>query len=422
MKAFKTIGNISLCFLAILSVLIMVAYGFYNYFVDDITIGVNNISDQIAIDVKSAEDLTEEERLEYEERWFMEANYYSNDKQNGIVLQELNFNYFTTYKLREDDYRSTGMQKTNKDHTSQNTQLDSWKNNANPNSVDHGYYYYDSVDGISFNGTLNAVVGVSTMLTRNTELIIKIDNNPYMVRLNGYYDKPNEWWDWFNLNDENTYYTYGDLFAAVMRAVETNSAGYGDYYLTLDLSKFFSIRAFTEDGKFSKDKVTDIVNNYAVIKFHYDENGASRSSQSLFGQINCSKVFDTEKVDYWQERMVYTLTEEDLVYRYSESYDGYFVSLGPETKKFFDDMPTTKLILDLDFTSVFCENKEFNVVGFDYNAFSGFYIDTLIVKSAPSTLYVKDNSFDDATVKTLKHSADITWDGLTDIGWEVEIL
>ena len=49
MKVFKNIGNIALCFLAILSVLITVAYGFYSYFVDDITIGVNNISDQIAI-------------------------------------------------------------------------------------------------------------------------------------------------------------------------------------------------------------------------------------------------------------------------------------------------------------------------------------------------------------------------------------
>ncbi len=416
MKVFKTMGNIALCFLAILSVLITVAYGFYSYFVDDITIGVNNISDQVAIDVKAAEDLSDEELLQYEERWFMEANYYSNNKKNGIVLQELNFNYFTSFELEENDYRSTGMQKTNKHHVSQNTVINA---DVNSNLIDHGYYYYDSVNGISFVGSVNAVTSVATRLTRKTDLIIKIDNKPYTIRLDGYYDRPNQWWDIFDWNDENIYFTYGDLFASVMRAVETNSAGYGDYYVTLDLSKFFSIREMTSDGKFTADNVTDVIKNYAVIKFHYDENGATRSSQSIFGQIECSKAYDTEKVDYWQERMVYTLTEKDLTYRYSESYDGYFVSLDAETKKFFDSMPTSKLLLEFDFESLWCADKGYNVIGFDYDAFSGFYIDTLTVKSAPKTLYVKDNSFDNATVKTLKYSSGITWEGLTDIGWEV---
>lgn len=417
MKVFKNIGNIALCFLAILSVLITVAYGFYSYFVDDITIGVNNISDQIAIDVKAVEDMSDEEILQYEERWFMEANYYSNKNNNGIELQELNFNYFTSHRLEENDYRATGMQYvgdySNQDWIAESTfQIE--------NVLSSGFTYYDTVDGISYNGYIGDYASVGTMLNRKTELIIKIDGRPFTIQLTG--TEKHGWDGLWGLFQTTTYYEYGTLFECVMKAVETNSAGYGDYYLTLDLSRFFSIREMTSDGKFTTDKVTDIIKNYAVIKFHYDENGASRSSQSMFKQINCNKVFDTEKIDYWQERMVYTLTEKDLTYRYSEAYDGYFVSLDAETKKLFDSMPTTKLLLDFDFTSLWCENKGYNVIGFDYNAFSGFYIDTLIVKTAPTTLYVKDSAFDDATVKTLKHSAGISWDGLTDIGWEVVVL
>ena len=418
MKVFKNIGNISLCFLAILSVLITVAYGFYSYFVDDITIGVNNISDQIAIDVKAVEDMSDEEKLQYEERWFMEANYYSNKKNNGIELKELNFNYFTSHRLLEADYRATGMQLVGEF----SADLDGvfWSDYEKENEQAPGFTYYDTTDGISFNGYLGDYTSVGTLLNRSTELIIKIDNRPFTIKLDGYYK---EGWDGlWGLFQTTYYYTYHSVFDCVMQAIETNSAGYGDYYITLDLSRFFSIREMTADGKFTTDNVTDIIKNYAVLKFHYDENGATRSSQSLFGQIDCNSVFDTEKIDYWQERMVYTLTEEDLTYRYSEAYGGYFVSLDAETKKFFDSMPTTKLLLDFDFTSLWCENKGYNVIGFDFNAFDGFYIDTLTVKSAPATLYVKDSAFNNATVKTLKHSAGITWDGLTDIGWEVVIL
>ena len=186
---------------------------------------------------------------------------------------------------------------------------------------------------------------------------------------------------------------------------------------------------FLEANDFSRDEIKLGLENVVegqLIKAKLDmvlgNDITSPVAINEFEKAGFTSVFDTEKIDYWQERMVYTLTEKDLTYRYSEAYDGYFVSLDAETKKLFDSMPTTKLLLDFDFTSLWCENKGYNVIGFDYNAFSGFYIDTLTVKSAPTTLYVKDSAFDDATVKTLKHSAGISWDGLTDIGWEVVVL
>ena len=199
-----------------------------------------------------------------------------------------------------------------------------------------------------------------------------------------------------------------------MQAIESNSAGYGDYYITLDLSEFFSIREFDPStGKYFKDNVTDVIKNYAVLKFHYDENGASRSSQSMFGKIANNSVVGEYNVDYWQERMVYTLSEKDLTYRYSETFGGYFVSFNLETKNFFEEMPRTKLLLNFDFSSLWIEEQDYDVIGFDYNAFEGFEIDTLTIKSAPKTLYVLDDAFKDCSITTLKHSSGIVFDGFT---------
>lgn len=412
MKILKSFGNIALCFLAIISVLITVGYGFYSYFVDDTTIGINNISDQIAVDVKAAEDMSEDEINAFEERWFLEANYYSNSKNNGIELQELNFNYFTSHKLTKADYRSTGMQYVG-DYTVYNE-----NHNGNVGSyVSPDFTYYDTTDGVSFNGySGNLTSSVGTLLNRNEQFIIKIDNRPFTIQLTGSYSTG--WW----IFKSTFYYTYSDVFENIFNAIETNSAGYGDYYITLDLSHFFSIREMDSNGKYLADNVTDIIKNYSVLKFHYDENGASRSSQSLFGKIENNSVYDSENIEFWQARMVYTLTEKDLTYRYSESYNGYFVSLSNDIKLLFEKMPTTKLILNLDFSSIWTEENEYNVIGFDYDGFEGFYIDTLTVKSAPKTLYVMPDAFKDTTVKTFKYSSGINFDGLVDFDGEVIVL
>ena len=110
MKLIKTIANCCLVFITVIAVCVIIAFVYYHYFVKNTTIGVNNINDQLAVDIKKDDELTDEEKDIFEERWFMEANYYSNDKNNGVQLQELKYNYFTGYGLTESEYRSTGMQ------------------------------------------------------------------------------------------------------------------------------------------------------------------------------------------------------------------------------------------------------------------------------------------------------------------------
>ena len=190
------------------------------------------------------------------------------------------------------------------------------------------------------------------------------------------------------------------------------------------MSQYFSIKEYDgATGKFKDDNVTDIIKNYAVLKFHYDENGARNSSQSIFGSIECNPKYDTsdEKIDttYWQERVTYTLTDTSKLngadlfsYRYSEIYDGYFISLTMDGKKLFADMPRAKVNITLDLLSENLTGKKIKVVGLDYNAFDGLEIDTLTIKGNARTFYLLDKSLNDTGLKTLKHSRGIEFDGL----------
>ncbi len=442
-------------FLCVISLCVIIGFVYYHYFVKDITIGVNNIDNQVGLDIQEvlkSEDLTEEEKDELKDRYFLEVNYYSNDKGNGIQLQELRMNYFTSYRLTSADYRSTGMQYLG-DY--KGLPLDTWDGNSevkfgNPfgnndryygtsdtavgianNYVDKSFNYYDSTNGINFNGVTNENGSIATELKRTTNFIVKIDNRAFAVTLDKYFDKDvgdvrNIFGIGWKVGDtyNRYYYTYGSLFQSCMQAVKTNSAGYGDYYITVDLSSLFSIKEYDYDTKkFKTDDVTDIIKTYSVLKFHYDENGARNSTQSMFGIIDNNSKYDIseDKIDtsYWQERMTYNLDvtsklrgEDIFAYRYSEVYDGYFVSLTMDAKKLFAAIPRAKVNITLDLNAPYLTEKEINIVGLDYNAFENLELDTLTIRGGTQTFYLLEKSLFGTNLQTLNKSSGITFDGL----------
>lgn len=65
-----------------MSIATIIAFFYYKNFVTKTSLGVNNIGDQLAVDLKpidiqKKEDLPPAKQSEIEEWWFMEANYYS---------------------------------------------------------------------------------------------------------------------------------------------------------------------------------------------------------------------------------------------------------------------------------------------------------------------------------------------------------
>ena len=415
MKTLKVIGNCCFVFLAIIGLCVTLAYGYYHFFVKDVTTGTNYIDNQIALDIVASEDLTEEQKNEFEERYFMEANFFSNSKNNGIALQELKFNYFTDYSLSSNAYRSTGMQylgdlKQSDLIITETTEQEAQRYEST------SFSYYDTTNGVSWEGNK-----LRTQLNRESAFTIKIDNRAFQIQLTGTYEwttYKRSWWSLWLYNQPITnilYYNYLNVFADCMEAIRTNNQGYGDYYITVDLSEYFTIREYDlESGKYKEDNVTDIIKNYSVLKFHYDENGARNSTQSLFGIIDCNPSYDIveEEIDttYWQERMVYTLNEDDFSYRYSDVYQGYFLSLNMDTKKMFDEMPRAKVNVNIDLQAQYLKDKNINIVGLDYNAFEGFEIDTLTIKGQAQKFYLLEKSLYDTQLQTFKYSKGLEFD------------
>ena len=336
----------------------------------------------------------------------MEASYYSNDKENGIELQELKYNYFTGYNLIENEYRSTGMQYIG-DFETYVEEVGSEKEAQQ--SVLYEFYYYDTTNGITWSGFKGQYGSVATTLNREQVFIIKIDNRSFSIQLTGQYDIYGKLFGFlWNVKKATVFFDYGDVFDCVFSAIKSNDKGYGDYYITLDLSQYFSIKEYDADsGKFKDDDVTDIIKNYAVLKFHYDENGARNSSQSLFGSIECNSKYDTaeDEIDttYWQERVVYKLTANDLTLRYSEFYEGSFASLPMATKELFASMGRVKVNVVLDLTNT-------NIVGLDFNAFENLEIDTIRITGTRRTFYLLEKCLFNTKLQRLEHSKEITLD------------
>ena len=409
MKVLKIIGNCSFVFLAIIGLLVSIAFGYYHFFVHDVTVGTNYIDNQIALDIVNSDDLTDEQKNEYEDRYFLEANFYSNSKNNGIALQELRLNYFTDYSLLSTAYRSTGMQYLGDLKQEDLTLVETTEEEANQ-SEPKGFSYYDTTNGISWDGNK-----LRTQMNRESCFTIKIDNRPFQIQLNKTFEwttYQRQWWTLWIWNKPTTHvimYNYLNVFADCMQAIRTNSAGFGDYYITVDLSEYFTIRELDESGKYKQDDVTDIIKNYSVLKFHYDENGARNSTQSMFKCIDCNPSYDVEdkNIDttYWQERMVYNLTDKDFVYRYSKVYDGYFISLSVDTKTLFANMPRAKVNVNIATTF---EDKK--IVGIDYNGFENFEIDTLTITGENQTFYILDKGLYNTKIQTLKRSKEISID------------
>lgn len=435
----KTIANCCFVFLAVFAAIVSLAYGYYHFFVHDFTVGVNYVDDQTGLDVLEkiqAGDLNEEQIAEYESRKFIEVNYYSNDKGNGFELQEMKLNYFMDPTLNSVAYRSTGMQYlgnytgslwSGKYTTYEGKSIveksgdiyygrDSGTVNSVNNYVNTDFYYYDSTNGIQFDGITNNNGAVATQLKRDTSLIVSIGNKPFLIKLNKYTDqKVGEARKYFVVNWKSGdiynrfYYTYCSLFEACMKAVRTNSAKYGDWYVTLNVSDMFTVYEYDEvSKKFKDDDITDEIFTYVVMKFHYNENGARNSTQSMFGIIEDNPSYDVEQDDidtsYWQERMVYTLTDKNFDLRYSDVYGGYFVSLNIDTKALFEEMPRVKANVKID--TLFGDKK---IVGIDYNGFENFEIDTLTINGT-GTFYVLNKALYNTKIQTIKHGSGLTLD------------
>ena len=401
MSGLKKIIDRVLITLVILSVLISMTYVYYLLTKTDTTLGVNYVGSSTSPEITNSASLTDEEKANYERDAVIDVSIYSNDKNNGIELEEMRINWFTDYTLAPETYRSSGMQylgdyvKTWESVTSEEAQR----------TVSEDFTYYDTTDNISYSGYYSKEGSTSTNLNREAKLIIPIGGKPYQMQLTGEKVTREPWLGFLWDVDVVYIQTYSSLFYAIMQSVKSNSEGYGDYFIKFNLTDYFTFYEYDEEtGKFKEDIVTDKIDNYVLIHFQYYENGATKSEQSLFGAIKCNSNWSYNPqidTDYWQERVVYKLTNEQLTYRKSDTDDGYYVSFPTQFKAQITSMPRTKIYLTINMV-----DGDKNIIGIDCNGLSGVEIDTLNIQGQGEFSFLYHSLYE-TNLKLLNFSAGI---------------
>lgn len=402
---FAKFGKVTLWTLVTIAVIVDIFYIVYHFTKTTDTVGVNYIGSQISTEVvANSENSTDEELELLKSRTLFTFNLYDNANKNGIVLGEMQFNYFTSYNLSVEDYRSSGVQLVENLPFS----LSPIKTGYNENSDSiHQLIEYDTTDGLSWNGKLNNNMTIATGLSRDKKYYVRIGDDAYQLQLTGTYTTKEHVFLWIEKDVEYNY-TYYDIFSLGLLACQTNSNGEGTCYINLDLSKYFTIKKFDKDSKqFIEGSYVDVLNTYAVVEINYSKNGATNKEQSLFKIIANNSSYGLTKTDidttYHDVALVYNITESQMTSRYSEIYGGNFVSIDIKKITELSKMPSTQinLIIDLD--------KD--IVGVDYNGFQNLNINSVCFTSkTDKTIYILDKAFDNTSLKTLKRSKNITLD------------
>lgn len=360
MDVAKKITN-SLCVvLVILSLLVIGAHLYYKT-VKPTTSATINIGNQAPINLmEKTDELTQEQLEYYQNRVLFNFNVYDNTNNNGLEVQEMNLEFFTSFSLQDKDCRATGMQ-----HIGELSEP-KLAYGQSPNTYkSNDFVYYDTTYPISWVGN-----NIATQLTRDTKFIVKVDNRPYRIQLtyveNGGF-----------LGIQRIHHSYSSVFWEAYQAVKSNNKGYGDWYITINLSKLFTIEAFnTETKQWERDLGADEVFAYSVLKMHYSPDGMQKASQSFFGAVDCNSKWSYRpeiEVDYWQERILYNYTINELSCRYSEAYGGYFLYLNSTAKAMFANMPRARLVITIDI------GNDNSILGLDYYAFADVDVDSLTI-------------------------------------------
>lgn len=425
MQLIKKIGNISLVILCILSAFLSIFYLIYHYNFKSDTVSTYYIGNQTPTDLISISDsLTEEEIAEYEKRVLINVNLYSNENENGLALSEMRLDYFTDTNMDTNSCRSTGIQALfdvpgfvealnggNYDELYSKYLL--FGSDGLQFNFDINPYYYETYNGVSWGGS-NLPENLQNPLDRNKSFIVKINDTPYLFKLDGTYKRSEtEGWWIFKSTKEKTYnYTYFDLMIELLTSVKYNSLGDSDFYLAIDISKYFTnIKEYNyETQQFDKEPSADISNKYCMMKFHYSKNGAINSSDSMFGLIKGSASYgktSDSSTEYWKAFMRYNYTVLNLNKRFSEQFDGYIFSIPFEEKSMYLNISDYEINVVIDLNSAYLKNNNISFVGFDYNAFENVKINSLTILGEGNVKFL-DKAFYNTGLKTFSHSSGVT--------------
>lgn len=392
MKVAKSVINITIIFLAVVSLFVAGVWVYVNIWGKSL----------IPTSVNSTYATSVTNPLTGEVLPTLQASYYANKNGSGCEVVELRINAYSGVSRQALFPRGFQMV---------------WDKNGNivPYKDSTGavssvwFYDYDSTGDYSFVSghiyELGKYDSASGAVVGGDPFIVDIDGKPYGLKLDGTYPISHHeldgWkvarscgflglnllWEGTNFYKDYTTihtYTFSDLLLRVRDIIKSCSAGTGDYTINLvDLGGFLHIYELDDNGncKGSPIGAGGTINTFFSAQCHYDRRGMSWTKQSLFGSVAGDKEYNLtgidENVDYWKATNTYHINEQAFESRYSQVDNGFYYVLPTATINELKDYEDMEINIVFDVSNL----TNINVVGFDYYALQGIKVKSLTIKS-----------------------------------------
>lgn len=210
---------------------------------------------------------------------FMQINDRDTDCGYGRKGYEVKFNYYTDYTcntLKSYIVQSLGAENTNFG-----------------GEYFDGLFFYDEL-GVSkscYYDNFNNTSWKSTKLLDESDyMYIKINDEVYAVRLEGYYTTKDLWQQIFGGSTKH-YYSFIDLVSKLCKTISESNMGYQQYDLPIvNLSEYFVVYKFNNETKqldrLDKASDTTIVYDYIYMSVNKSHIGMLTANDSLAGMVD----------------------------------------------------------------------------------------------------------------------------------------
>lgn len=381
----KKIFDISVLILTLIALVCLCFFIYYKSNFNDVVLETTYVNNGIG--TGAIADELEEAGLDNPPA--IEFQLFSADSGNGDYLAEMKVSFFSDYLASSNGIYQAGCQTRNKETFSFPRDVDFWDGIGIKDMVTDTYsdifsrfsdYNAYSKDEVT-KGAWQDDYGLKQMHSdENFAFVITIEGKPYLLKMNKRY------WVYTKVLDKRITvaevpYCFADLFYYLQDVITSFSKGYGEYIIPVDLSTFFSVYSYNEStGRFNdeQDAKYIIEKIYIPVKFNYDYNGYTESSQSLFGTIDYNRDVDNssfEDLDIWKIQQIYDIDKSNFTLQYSAVHEGYLLSLNLNDLKDID-LTKVKLRCVINF-----RDFDKSIVGLNYLCFDGLPLDYLKIES-----------------------------------------
>jgi len=333
-----------------------------------------------------------------EQKYAIELNLYTNDKQNGIEVKEFRVNYYIDTLIPTSETGKSEMTANNTDSVGnvsnsgiiadcfkdtytqgvqfigksifeqeQSFDLLGWRYNIMLAPVNANFYN-------TSNGTSYKAINELDYLDK--WIIDFGENNLGRITQDKGYEFISEGYLWLK------YYLHKDinvLIRDIFRSAE--SLEYGKKVLVFDLSDYLTFEYFsTDDYKFHVPSTTD-QHLYINVLVNKSENGMINAEQSMFGLVNNNSDWSYDGVvaeDYWTSHTGINLTEADFDVNSTTKE----MTLKSSAIKYYSqfDANTLDLTINIDLSKT-------TGTGLSKNAFGDLKVDRIIVSSDSASTF-----------------------------------